>query len=160
MREVGGLLGIPVHVFGPETHMTAICGMALGTRPITAPSMDGNATNTPATTATFLLPAGQTGPVPNPSETPVKTMKTASPKKAETSLPMFSNTTKAIVWGMQTRAVQSMLDFDFVCRRNEPSVVAMVYPFTGDHKQKYYWGHKEILIPVYKKMGDAMTKHR
>ncbi|XP_044741718.1 ATP-citrate synthase [Chrysoperla carnea] len=159
MREVGGLLGIPVHVFGPETHMTAICGMALGTRPITAPSMDGNATNTPATTATFLLPAGQTGPVPNPSETPVKATKAASPKKAETSLPMFSNTTKAIVWGMQTRAVQSMLDFDFVCRRNEPSVVAMVYPFTGDHKQKYYWGHKEILIPVYKKMGDAMTKH-
>jgi len=40
-----------------------------------------------------------------------------------------------------------MLDFDFVCRRSDPSVVAMVYPFTGDHKQKFYWGHKEILIP-------------
>ena len=42
---------------------------------------------------------------------------------------------------------QSVLDFDFVCSRSEPSVVAMVYPFTGDHKQKFYWGHKEILIP-------------
>lgn len=72
---------------------------------------------------------------------------------------MFTNKTKAIVWGMQTRAVQSTLDFDFVCRRAEPSVVAIIYPFTGDHKQKYYWGHKEILIPVYKKMNDAMTKH-
>lgn len=40
-----------------------------------------------------------------------------------------------------------MLDFDFVCRRSEPSVVAMIYPFTGDHKQKCYWGHKEILVP-------------
>lgn len=29
---------------------------------------------------------------------------------------MFSKETKAIVWGMQTRAVQSMLDFDFICR--------------------------------------------
>lgn len=29
---------------------------------------------------------------------------------------MFSKSTKAIVWGMQTRAVQSMLDFDFICR--------------------------------------------
>lgn len=29
---------------------------------------------------------------------------------------MFTNRTKAIVWGMQTRAVQSMLDFDFICR--------------------------------------------
>lgn len=42
---------------------------------------------------------------------------------------------------------QSMLDFDFVCRREEPSVSCMVYPFTGDHKQKFYWGHKEVLIP-------------
>ena len=40
-----------------------------------------------------------------------------------------------------------MLDFDFVCSRPEPSVAAMVYPFTGDHKQKFYWGHKEILVP-------------
>lgn len=39
---------------------------------------------------------------------------------------LFSKSTKAIVWGMQTRAVQSMLDFDFICRREEPSVVAMV----------------------------------
>ena len=27
-------LDIPIHVFGPETHMTAIVGMALGQRPI------------------------------------------------------------------------------------------------------------------------------
>ncbi|CAG7822324.1 unnamed protein product, partial [Allacma fusca] len=72
---------------------------------------------------------------------------------------LFSKNTKAIVWGMQTRAVQGMLDFDFVCRRVEPSVVAMIYPFTGDHKQKFYWGHKEILIPVYKNMSDAFGKH-
>jgi ATP citrate (pro-S)-lyase len=44
-------------------------------------------------------------------------------------------------------------------RRDEPSVVAMVYPFTGFHKQKFYWGHKEILIPVYSKMVEAITKH-
>lgn len=30
MREVGKSLGVPIHVFGPETHMTAIVGMALG----------------------------------------------------------------------------------------------------------------------------------
>lgn len=73
---------------------------------------------------------------------------------------LFSKTTKAIVWGMQTRAVQSMLDFDFICRREEPSVSAMVYPFTGYHRQKFYWGHKEILIPVYSKMADALNKHK
>ena len=61
---------------------------------------------------------------------------------------------------MQNRAVQGMLDFDFVCSRSEPSVAAMVYPFTGDHKQKFYWGHNEILLPVYKNMSDAMAKHK
>lgn len=30
---------------------------------------------------------------------------------------------------------------------------------SGDHKQKFYWGHKEILLPVYKNMADAMKKH-
>lgn len=30
---------------------------------------------------------------------------------------------------------------------------------SGDHKQKFYWGHKEILIPVFKNMADAMKKH-
>lgn len=43
---------------------------------------------------------------------------------------LFRKQTKAIVWGMQTRAVQGMLDFDYVCSRDEPSVTAMVYPFT------------------------------
>lgn len=43
---------------------------------------------------------------------------------------LFRKNTKAIVWGMQTRAVQGMLDFDYVCSREEPSVAAMVYPFT------------------------------
>ena len=28
----GETLGVPIHVFGPETHMTAIVGMALGRR--------------------------------------------------------------------------------------------------------------------------------
>lgn len=31
--------------------------------------------------------------------------------------------------------------------------------FSGDHKQKFYWGHTEILIPIYKNMSDAMKKH-
>ncbi len=43
--------------------------------------------------------------------------------------PLFTNKTKAIIWGMQNKAVQGMLDFDHVCSRKEPSVVAMIYPF-------------------------------
>ena len=42
---------------------------------------------------------------------------------------MFTSRSKSIVWGMQQRAVQGMLDFDYVCSRKEPSVVAITYPF-------------------------------
>ncbi|CAH1102113.1 unnamed protein product [Psylliodes chrysocephalus] len=172
MREVGQTLGIPLYVFGPETHMTAICGMALGTRPI--PSEN----NVETATANFALPSGEKEPnkqrltsqATRPPAIPPRATTENVPTPAHISppsnsqgdaktTPMFTKTTKAIIWGMQNRAIQSMLDFDFVCTRNEPSVVAIIYPFTGDHKQKFYWGHKEILIPVYKQMKDAMNKH-
>uniref|UniRef100_A0A8C2PN47 ATP-citrate synthase n=1 Tax=Cyprinus carpio TaxID=7962 RepID=A0A8C2PN47_CYPCA len=150
MGEVGKTTGIPIHVFGTETHMTAIVGMALGHRPIaTQPRVAAH-------TANFLLntSGGTTTPASSRSASfsEVKTVaenssaqKTCAghPPGWSKSTTLFSDHTKAIVWGMQTRAVQGMLDFDYVCSRQEPSVAAMVYPFTGDHKQKFYWGHKE-----------------
>lgn len=48
----GNTLGIPIHVFGPETHMTAIVSMALGKREIPHTPRPMN------TTANFLLPTG------------------------------------------------------------------------------------------------------
>ena len=38
MQQLGGTLEIPVHVFGPETHMTAIVGYALGVTPMADPA--------------------------------------------------------------------------------------------------------------------------
>lgn len=167
IRDVGQSLKIPIFVFGPETHMTAIVGMALGKRPIP------KETEQEFATANFLLPGGQNS---NSSSKSPKTelngiakSGSASPEakfnvKNDTaplnSVPLFSKSTRSIVYGMQNRAVQSMLDFDFVCRRPQPSVACIVYPFTGDHKLKFYWGHKEVLIPVYKYMKDALTKHK
>lgn len=52
-----------------------------------------------------------------------------------------------------------MLDFDFCCGRDEPSVAGMIYPFSGNHSQKFYWGSKEIMIPVYQKMEEAFSLH-
>uniref|UniRef100_A0A2I3RT82 ATP citrate synthase n=1 Tax=Pan troglodytes TaxID=9598 RepID=A0A2I3RT82_PANTR len=128
MGEVGKTTGIPIHVFGTETHMTAIVGMALGHRPIP------NQPPTAAHTANFLLNASGSTSTPAPSRTasfsesradevaPAKKAKPAMPQGKSTTL--FSRHTKAIVWGMQTRAVQGMLDFDYVCSRDEPSVAA------------------------------------
>jgi len=154
MREVGQNLGIPLFVFGPETHMTAIVGMALGKRdvPSDLPSKE-------ATTANFLLPgsADKSGSEPSSKEesTPAPSVTdVTSTSKAS----LFSKGTRAIIWGLQSRAVQGMMDFDYVCGREEPSVACMVYPMSpGDSKQNFYWGHKEILVPVYKNMADAMA---
>ena len=51
MREVGHQLSIPIHVFGPETHMTAIVAMALNKKDIP------KASKPLQTTANFLLPS-------------------------------------------------------------------------------------------------------
>ena len=52
MREVGQSLAIPLYVFGPETHMTAIVGMALGRREVPAERPSASST------ASFMLPGG------------------------------------------------------------------------------------------------------
>jgi len=170
MKEVGSTLGVPIYVFGPETHMTSVVGMALGQRPIPP------APQPSTTTANFLLAGGVQG---SPSSSRKESTVSSTGKTASTAVQngsvtltdnvngvtvtdggvLFTKHTKAIVWGMQNRAVQSMLDYDYVCERSSPSVVAMTYPLIGDHKQKFYFGHKEILIPLYKSMDDAMKKH-
>ncbi|XP_077979169.1 ATP-citrate synthase-like [Glandiceps talaboti] len=167
MRELGQNLGVEMHVFGTETHMTSICSMALGKKDVPdqpphdyvtanfllgGPSASAK-TPTHSRTSSFRVEEGDgdTGKSQTASKIPVIT--------ENTPRPLFMRHTKAMVWGMQPRAVQGMLDFDYVCQRLDPSVVCMVYPFSGDHKQKFYWGHKEVLIPLYKSMEKAMKLH-
>ncbi len=66
--------------------------------------------------------------------------------------------TKAIVFGYQQRAIQRMLDFDCICRRETPSVVAIVNP-TREGWHKCFWGTKEIMIPMYRALAEATKKH-
>ena len=110
----------------------------------------------------FVLKATDKSETQSPDEKPTAKLEkgAVAPAVAVPSEPLFSKGTRAIIWGLQTRAVQGMLDFDYVCRRTEPSVAAMVYPMVGgDSKQNFYWGHNEILIPIYKSMADAMKNH-
>merc|ERR1719427_1815084 len=142
MREVGQSLAIPLYVFGPETHMTAIVGMALGRREVPAERPSASST------ASFMLPGGGAA---EPSKETGDSSKAVAP--SATASPASQG-----LFTKSTRAVKGMLDFDYVCGRSEPSVAAMVYPMApGDSKQNFYWGHKEVLIPVYKSMADAMA---
>merc|ERR1711972_413782 len=67
--------------------------------------------------------------------------------------------TTSPVYGMQNRAVQGMLDFDFMCKRKKPSVEAMIFPFSGNHYVKFYWGTEEILMPVWTTTKEACERH-
>ncbi len=74
---------------------------------------------------------------------------------------LFNRNTRAIIYGLQRNAIQRMLDFDFVCKRETPSVAAIIRPSQtgaiGYHK--VFWGGKEIVVPIYRKLELAVKKH-
>ena len=72
---------------------------------------------------------------------------------------LFHNKTRCFVYGLQPRAVQGMLDFDFICKRKTPSVAGIIYTFGGQFVPKMYWGTSETLLPVYQSVEKAMAKH-
>ncbi len=67
---------------------------------------------------------------------------------------LFSRETKAFIYGSQTAAVQRMLDFDYMCRKDSPSVVAMITPERGGF-EKFFWGTKEIRVPRLTSIAQA-----
>jgi len=74
---------------------------------------------------------------------------------------LFDKNTQAIIYGFQTRAIQRMLDFDFVCKREKPSVAAVIRPTQAAAVayHKVFWGSNEIVVPVYKTLELATKKH-
>ncbi|KAL2912579.1 ATP citrate lyase subunit 1 [Polyrhizophydium stewartii] len=169
MRSLGETLGLEMHIFGPEMHVTGIVPLAL------KGDTKGVSTSIPADQDSGLLGYSQPASVPasvaaapvaaaaaagdaakqaKPSTTPSPA---ASGAVDSTTVP-FTNQSRAFIYGMQPRAVQGMLDFDFMCKRERPSVACMIYPFGGHHVQKFYWGTKETLLPVYTSIEEACQR--
>ena len=70
---------------------------------------------------------------------------------------LFDSDTQAFIYWLQTAAVQRMLDFDYVCDRDTPSVSAIIDSSWWLHKA-FFW-EKEILIPIYKTIDEAINNH-
>jgi len=144
VKNASDRLGLGLKVYGPETHITAVVPMALGLVP-EIPEPDLSAACGPPVRKMIKVKATK---APAPTPTPgVHTLVTATQE------------TTSIVYGMQNRAVQGMLDFDYMCKRKKPSVEAMVFPFSGNHYVKFYWGTEEILMPVYTTTKESCAKH-
>ncbi|WVQ98068.1 hypothetical protein IAU59_005190 [Kwoniella sp. CBS 9459] len=172
MRLCGESIGVPMKVYGPESPITAIVPMALG---IDRPASAATRNVTPITSAPASPGAEKSGSAANGGSDPVGAIKANGSREqpndqivrfqteqAPGSRPWFrpfDETTRSFVFGLQPRAIQGMLDFDFSCGRQKPSVAAMIYPFGGHHIQKFYWGTKETLLPVYTSVAEAIKKH-
>eukprot|EP01095_Lingulamoeba_sp_RSL-Kostka_P007040 TRINITY_DN221_c3_g1_i1.p1 TRINITY_DN221_c3_g1~~TRINITY_DN221_c3_g1_i1.p1 ORF type:complete len:634 (-),score=258.90 TRINITY_DN221_c3_g1_i1:96-1997(-) len=62
---------------------------------------------------------------------------------------LFSINTQAIMYNWKSDPVQRMTDFDFLCKRKNPSLVALVTPGAKKGNAKVFFGPNEILIPVF-----------
>ncbi|KAH9822648.1 citrate synthase-like protein [Melampsora americana] len=165
MRLIGETLGIEIQVFGPDTHISSIVPLALG---INKPAVNGQTNGLTVTNGNHVNGKAYT---PGGSPTEMATVVPGSREEHgvvsfEQSAPSnrpwfrpFDENTRGLVYGLQPRAIQGMLDFDFACGRTKPSVAAMIYPFGGHHVQKFYWGTKETLLPVYATIAEAVKKH-
>ncbi|CAH8600891.1 unnamed protein product [Schistosoma intercalatum] len=177
MRELGHTIDIPIYVFGPETHMTAIVSMAFGLRQIPPPTVDHIQSsadtlslysysvsgcehkNSEKSTPVVTNQARKVSDFSSTINTATTTTTNGNNHETIYEEPLFTVKTKCLIWGLQVKAVQSMLDFDYASGRESPSVAALIYPFNDDHQLKFYWGAKELFLPVYKYMLNAMHKH-
>jgi ATP citrate (pro-S)-lyase len=167
MRLLGESLGVPIKVYGPETHITEIVPLALGVkREVTPPAHSVSPTSPPSPSPSkAAAPSDSTavgvihsdGGRSQPNDQIVR-FETSAGQSRPAYRP-FDSTTRSFVYGLQPRAIQGMLDFDYSCGRQTPSVAAMIYPFGGHHIQKFYWGTKETLLPVYTSVDEAVKKH-
>merc|ERR1712226_1296471 len=73
---------------------------------------------------------------------------------------LMTKTTTSFVFGRQLKAIQGMLDFDYVCRRETYSVCGIIDPFGGSPRAAFYWGSKQVFIPIYKSVKEAAMKHK
>ncbi|KAJ1431002.1 atp-citrate synthase [Ochromonadaceae sp. CCMP2298] len=158
MRITADELGLPVHLYGPETHITAVVPLALGLRDASDyPEFDA------AEESRAMMSVTR-----SKSEMAIEGMAEASPIDTAPTTTGYAHAhlvtdltpeSRSMVYGLQTVAVQGMLDFDFMCKRTKPSVACMVFPFSGNHYTKMYWGTEETLIPVYTSIAEAVSKH-
>ncbi|OQO09502.1 putative ATP-citrate synthase subunit 1 [Cryoendolithus antarcticus] len=121
-----------------------------------APSAVPNGTSN-GTNGTKATANGDSGLSANDNITRFAPPSRALSPQSESAL--YHPKTRCFVYGMQTKAVQGMLDFDFICKRKQPSVAGIIYTFGGQFVSKMYWGTTETLLPVYQSPEQAMAKH-
>jgi len=161
IKACGDKNGLKMKVYGPETHITSVIPMALGLlaiQPEFDPEVDPSKAGNKAMVTTASDVKVDVSKFRWEQEDGSKLLRRGSTFVSGHNVVTSTRTCTCIVYGMQLRAIQGMLDFDHLCKRDKPSVAAMVFPFDGNGYQKFYWGQKEILVPVYTSIKEAAAK--
>lgn len=125
MRQASNDAGLDIHIYGPETHITAVVPLALGLQdPVDFPEFDDESHQS--------KPSSGKQPTGMPAKKKSFHRQLAD-HEADHKVENFTALTRCVVYGLQHRAVQGMLDFDFMCKREKPSVAAMIFPFAANH---------------------------
>ena len=72
---------------------------------------------------------------------------------------LFTKDTQAIFWNNNASAIQRMLDYDYVIKREKPSVAAIVAPTSSNLFEKFFYGADEIMVPLYRSTEEAAKEH-
>lgn len=65
---------------------------------------------------------------------------------------------KVLAIGSYPAIIQSILDFDYLAKKSKPSIGAIIA--SGRNNERYFFGKKEILIPVYASVNDIPKTKR
>ena len=61
----------------------------------------------------------------------------------------FNENTRCIFYSLNDKAIQRMLDFDYLSGKKEPSILAIINPGQKTSNNPYFWGNNVVLLPVY-----------
>jgi ATP citrate (pro-S)-lyase len=157
LRECSNTTGLDIKIYGPETHITAVVPLALGLEDIEDfPQFDDpshlhkkelamSAASRAASSkkAAAAKKSDDDDAAASASASAANNMKRIqsfhgqiADHEADHSVENFTAKTRCVVYGLMPVAVQGMLDFDFMCKREKPSVAAMIFPFSANHYMK------------------------
>ncbi|KAH8114379.1 succinyl-CoA synthetase-like protein [Phellopilus nigrolimitatus] len=138
MRLLGKSLGVPVKVYGPDTHIIEIVPIALGIKSARKSGVS-SARSIPQSAPGSPPPGKVIGGAPS-DEASIGAIHSSGERmqpgdqivhfpdgKKGSVRPWFrpfDAKTRSLVYGLQPRAIQGMLDFDYSCGHDTPSVSA------------------------------------
>ena len=83
-------------------------------------------------------------------------------QETQVSSPGILNISQFMIYSYNPKAIQRMLDYDYISNKKEPSIACIVdVRKSKDSFEKFFWGEETILLPLYSKVDETiLSKHK